>query len=66
VAAEYYRTAARTAGLPIVASGGVATLSDIRALAALFTDGVAGVIVGRALYEGRFTLPDALSAALIK
>jgi phosphoribosylformimino-5-aminoimidazole carboxamide ribotide isomerase len=60
--AANYRAAAAAAGLPIIASGGVATLDDIRALASMFTSGVAGVIVGRALYEGRFSLPAALAA----
>lgn len=44
---------------PIVASGGVATLDDLRALREI---GVAGVIVGKALYEGRFTVEEALAA----
>jgi phosphoribosylformimino-5-aminoimidazole carboxamide ribotide isomerase len=63
VDAANYRNAAIAAGILIVASGGVATLDDIRALAPLFNSGVVGVIVGRALYEGRFTLPEALAAA---
>jgi phosphoribosylformimino-5-aminoimidazole carboxamide ribotide isomerase len=48
--------------LDVVASGGVGSLSDLRALAALEVDGrrLAGVIVGRALYEGAFRLSDAL------
>jgi len=45
---------------PIIASGGVSTLDDIRRLAEL---GVAGCIVGRALYEGKFEIEDALEAA---
>ena len=48
-------------GLPVVASGGVAGLDDIRACLAA---GLAGVIVGKALYEGRFTLAEAV--ALVK
>jgi phosphoribosylformimino-5-aminoimidazole carboxamide ribotide isomerase len=56
-------TLARTLGLPLIASGGVATLDDIRALRRHFDDGVVGVIVGRALYEGRFTLAEAIAAA---
>jgi phosphoribosylformimino-5-aminoimidazole carboxamide ribotide isomerase len=54
--------AVRLAGLgaSVIASGGVAKLSDIREVAAA---GLAGVIVGRALYEGRFTLAEALEAA---
>ncbi|MGD9648075.1 MAG: 1-(5-phosphoribosyl)-5-[(5-phosphoribosylamino)methylideneamino]imidazole-4-carboxamide isomerase [Pirellulales bacterium] len=46
--------------LPIVASGGVTTAADVARLAAL---PVAGAIIGRALYEGRIALPDALAAA---
>ncbi|MDT9592714.1 bifunctional 1-(5-phosphoribosyl)-5-((5-phosphoribosylamino)methylideneamino)imidazole-4-carboxamide isomerase/phosphoribosylanthranilate isomerase PriA [Nocardioides zeae] len=45
---------------PVIASGGVTTLDDIRALVALVPDGVEGAIAGTALYEGRFTLADAL------
>jgi phosphoribosylanthranilate isomerase len=46
---------------PVVASGGVTTLEDIRALMGLVDDGVEGAIAGTALYEGRFTLEDALA-----
>ena len=46
----------------IIASGGVSTLDDLRALAALRPDGVEGAIVGKALYAGKFTLPEALAA----
>ncbi|MDQ7904549.1 bifunctional 1-(5-phosphoribosyl)-5-((5-phosphoribosylamino)methylideneamino)imidazole-4-carboxamide isomerase/phosphoribosylanthranilate isomerase PriA [Phytohabitans sp. ZYX-F-186] len=46
---------------PVVASGGVSTLDDLRALAGLSTDGVEGVIVGKALYAGAFTVPEALA-----
>ncbi len=51
-------------GLDVVASGGVGTLADLRALAALDVGGrhLAGAIVGRALYEGAFALPDAVAA----
>ena len=45
---------------PVVASGGVSTLNDLRALSALASDGVEGVIVGTALYEGNFSVTDAL------
>jgi len=45
--------------VPIVASGGVGSLDDVRALVAL---GVSGVIVGRALFEGRFTVEEAVAA----
>jgi len=47
---------------PVIASGGVSTLDDLRALAALEGDGVEGVIVGKALYAGAFTVPEALAA----
>ena len=46
---------------PVVASGGVTTLDDIRALLALVPIGVEGAIVGSALHEGRFTLEEALA-----
>jgi phosphoribosyl isomerase A len=46
---------------PVIASGGVSTLDDLRALAALEADGVEGVIVGKALYAGAFTVPEALA-----
>ena len=46
---------------PVVASGGVSSLDDIRALAGLSAVGVEGAIVGKALYAGAFTLPEALA-----
>ena len=45
---------------PIIASGGVSTLDDLRALRTLTELGVEGAIVGKALYAGAFTLEDAL------
>ena len=48
--------------VPVVASGGVSSLDDLRALASLVPDGVEGAIVGKALYAGAFTLVDALAA----
>jgi phosphoribosyl isomerase A len=47
---------------PVVASGGVSSLADLRALAGLRSIGVEGAIVGKALYEAAFTLPEALAA----
>jgi phosphoribosyl isomerase A len=47
---------------PVVASGGVSSLADLRALASLAPHGVEGAIVGKALYAGAFTLPEALAA----
>lgn len=52
---------ARAAGVPVIASGGVAALDDIRALLEVEKDGVAGVISGRALYDGRLDLGAALA-----
>lgn len=53
---------ANAAGAPVIASGGVSTLDDLRAIATLVDEGVEGAIVGKALYAGRFTLPEALAA----
>ncbi len=47
---------------PVIASGGVSSLDDLRALAALVPEGVEGAIVGKALYAGAFTLEEALEA----
>ena len=47
---------------PVIASGGVSSLDDLRALAALAPLGVEGAIVGKALYTGAFTLEQALEA----
>jgi phosphoribosylformimino-5-aminoimidazole carboxamide ribotide isomerase/phosphoribosylanthranilate isomerase len=48
---------------PVVASGGVSSLADIAAIAQLVEIGVEGSIVGKALYAGAFTLPEALAVA---
>ncbi|ABP55624.1 bifunctional 1-(5-phosphoribosyl)-5-((5-phosphoribosylamino)methylideneamino)imidazole-4-carboxamide isomerase/phosphoribosylanthranilate isomerase PriA [Salinispora tropica] len=45
---------------PVIASGGISTLADLRALAALEPVGVEGVIAGKALYAGAFTVAEAL------
>jgi phosphoribosylanthranilate isomerase len=47
---------------PVVASGGVSSLDDLRAIATLVPEGVEGVIVGKALYAKAFTLEEALEA----
>lgn len=47
---------------PVVASGGVSSVDDLRKLATLEPDGVEGAIIGKALYAGAFTLPEALAA----
>jgi phosphoribosylformimino-5-aminoimidazole carboxamide ribotide isomerase len=51
---------AREAGIPVIASGGVSSLDDIAALKAYAADGIAGIIVGRALYDGRIDAKAAL------
>jgi phosphoribosylanthranilate isomerase len=55
------RVAQHTAA-PIIASGGVSSIEDLQAIATLAGHGVEGSIVGKALYAGRFTLPEALAA----
>ena len=57
-----YRALTTHVSLPIIASGGVSSLTDIRELALLGPQ-IEGVIIGRALYEGAFTLIEALQAA---
>ncbi len=61
--AEFFAEIARASNRPIIASGGVGDLDDVRALKRCFTDGVVGVIIGRALYERRFTLHEARAVA---
>ena len=56
--ALYGHLVQRFPSLQIQASGGVSSLDDLRALQ---TTGSAGAIVGRALYEKKFTLPEALA-----
>jgi phosphoribosylformimino-5-aminoimidazole carboxamide ribotide isomerase len=51
---------ARAAGIPVIASGGVAALADLAALKAHEADGIEGVICGRALYDGRIDPQAAL------
>lgn len=62
VDADAYRHVAEVAGFPVVASGGIASLDDLRALAALGEGVIEGAITGRALYEGEFSLEEALAA----
>jgi len=57
------RVCART-DRPVIASGGVSSLDDLRALATLAPLGVEGAIVGKALYAGAFTLEQALEAVM--
>ncbi len=54
---------ARETGMRVIASGGVGSLEDVHAAAALVSSGVDGLIVGRALYDGRIYLEEALAIA---
>ncbi len=54
---------ARAVDIPVIASGGVAGIGDIRMLAIHAVDGIEGVITGRALYDGRLDLATALAVA---
>jgi phosphoribosylformimino-5-aminoimidazole carboxamide ribotide isomerase len=54
---------AKAVNTPVIASGGVSSLDDIRVLRELEPDGVTGAIIGRALYEGGLSLKDCLAAA---
>lgn len=54
---------ARQSGLQVIASGGVASLDDIRALKAVASAGIEGVIIGRALYTGAIDLAEAILIA---
>ena len=47
---------------PVIASGGVASLNDISRLSEEFENGIQGVIIGKALYDNKFTFPEALKA----
>jgi 1-(5-phosphoribosyl)-5-[(5-phosphoribosylamino)methylideneamino] imidazole-4-carboxamide isomerase/N-(5'phosphoribosyl)anthranilate isomerase len=59
---ELLREVCARTSAPVVASGGVSSLDDLRAIASLVNVGVEGAIVGKALYAGAFTLPQALAA----
>ncbi|MGP4113156.1 bifunctional 1-(5-phosphoribosyl)-5-((5-phosphoribosylamino)methylideneamino)imidazole-4-carboxamide isomerase/phosphoribosylanthranilate isomerase PriA [Streptomyces sp. 4N509B] len=57
---DLLRTVCAATDRPVVASGGVSSLDDLRAIATLVPEGVEGAIVGKALYAGAFTLEEAL------
>ena len=59
---ELLRAVCARTDAPVIASGGVSSLDDLRDLAKLADRGVEGSIVGKALYAGAFTLPEALAA----
>jgi phosphoribosylformimino-5-aminoimidazole carboxamide ribotide isomerase len=56
-------TLARAVSIPIIASGGISSLEDIKALCAVADEGITGVITGRALYEGTLDLAAAQKLA---
>lgn len=58
-----YRQVAALTGFPVIASGGIASLDDVHRLALAGSGVIEGAIVGRALYEGSFTLEEALAQA---
>ena len=60
---ELLRQVASRTPAPVVASGGISSLEDIAALAALVDEGIDSAIVGKALYAGSFTLQQALAVA---
>ncbi|HEV7623243.1 MAG TPA: bifunctional 1-(5-phosphoribosyl)-5-((5-phosphoribosylamino)methylideneamino)imidazole-4-carboxamide isomerase/phosphoribosylanthranilate isomerase PriA [Amnibacterium sp.] len=60
---ELLRGVLRATGKPVVASGGVSSLDDLRALRSLTDEGLEGAIIGKALYAGRFSLVEALQVA---
>ena len=47
---------------PVIASGGIATLEDVHKLVEMIPQGIAGAVVGRALYDGAFTFPELVAA----
>lgn len=59
---ELLRQVCAATDKPVVASGGVSSLQDLRDIATLSEIGVEGAIIGKALYAGEFTLPEALTA----
>jgi phosphoribosyl isomerase A len=60
---ELLRGVLRATGKPVLASGGVSTLDDLRVLRSLTDEGLEGAIIGKALYAGRFSLVEALQVA---
>lgn len=60
---ELLQSITERTGKPVVASGGISSLDDLRALRTLVPSGVEGAIVGKALYAGKFTLEEAIGVA---
>ena len=59
---EATRALAKAVNTPVIASGGVSSLEDLRSLGGLREDGVVGAVIGRALYEGGLQFKDCLKA----
>jgi 1-(5-phosphoribosyl)-5-[(5-phosphoribosylamino)methylideneamino] imidazole-4-carboxamide isomerase/N-(5'phosphoribosyl)anthranilate isomerase len=59
---ELLRDVCEASEAPVVASGGISVIEDLTAISELTEFGVEGAIIGKALYAGRFTLPEALAA----
>ncbi|MGH7412288.1 MAG: HisA/HisF-related TIM barrel protein, partial [Candidatus Methylomirabilis sp.] len=59
---EALRRIAEVSPHPVIASGGIATLDDVGRVAALEPSRIIGVLIGKALYEGRFSLKEAIAA----
>ena len=59
---EALRTMAQCSAVPVIASGGIGCMADLLSLLPLEPPGVTGVIVGRALYDGRVDLAEAIAA----
>lgn len=57
------KSLAESINIPVIASGGVADIEDIKAIKAIEGSGVCGVVVGRALYDGRIDIKQALAVA---
>lgn len=60
---ESLRKLAASTELPVIASGGISSLADLKTIARLADENIRGAIVGRALYEGKFTVGEAMFAA---
>ena len=60
---ELLKSVCAATSKPVIASGGISSLTDITTLAALVDIGVEGAIVGKALYAGKFTLEQALKVS---
>jgi phosphoribosylformimino-5-aminoimidazole carboxamide ribotide isomerase len=56
-----YETIAKQAGFPVIASGGISTLDDLKVLQSLGDDVVEGAIAGRAIYENNFSVEEAIA-----